>query len=409
MSASHLGGCASIVLNRVMLGSQIAQRNKSNCQCDNVTCKYGTRRRGRRRDRTRTRNSNCRRIAKLSIALTVLSLIGSMSAKPAISAETIQGRLDRAAYFAASKKNASFPVRGVDGRLSLVLVDFESGKSRKLGVKSSDVLSPYLSSDGSRLLFAVHPAGQPGSELVSCETQNFVCTSLFKSDGRISSPVEYANGGILFVYSPYNVGFDGKGRYNRNDVWLLDSLGKAQKLTDLGLYQISSINIADGALFFSGYGPGPNNPSIPKPDPDASEQSDIYALPLSAQPAAVPRPSKTLTPLFLKENGKARSPAVSADGTVLAYLRTPLNIGNYKYDLIVRNGHTGSEIELKSTGLGFSRPVAVERSIYANVIDAQGYSIQYFDWAEPRMRQVAALTDAEINLLDSLDLKIIQK
>jgi hypothetical protein len=115
----------------------------------------------------------------------------------AANAESFSSRLNRAAYFAASTKNAAFPVRSSDGRLALLLVDFESGKFKKLVIKGSSILSPYLSVDGARMLFVRHPDNQQGSELVSCDIDRLSCNSVLRSEGSIGFPIEI--GGGLFV------------------------------------------------------------------------------------------------------------------------------------------------------------------------------------------------------------------
>ena len=86
-----------------------------------------------------------------------------VAASTAVHAESLSGRLNRAAYFAASTRSAAFPVRDSNGRLVILLVDFETGKRKKLGMKGAHLLSPSLSPDGKRLLFVRHPFGEGGA------------------------------------------------------------------------------------------------------------------------------------------------------------------------------------------------------------------------------------------------------
>jgi hypothetical protein len=325
----------------------------------------------------------------------------------AANAEAIQSRLDRAAYFAASSKNAAFPVRGSDGRLALLLIDFKSEKLRKLGIKRSDLLSPYLSSDGTRLLFTRHPADQKGSELITCDTESLACRLLLRSDGRISSPVEIGGGRILYVSSPYFIGLDGKGRYSRNDFWMFGEVGGPRKLTDMQLYQLSSIGVANDAVYFSAYGPRRDNPAIPKDDPDAPQQSDVFKLPFDPIQGKIQSPSQVLTPLFVAD-GKARSPAVSSDGSIIAFLRTRLGIGNYHYGLIITNTNSHAERLIPSKGLGFSRPVVVDHSVYANVIDISRYWIQVITPEQQDVKSLALINDASIESADIIELSVRQ-
>jgi hypothetical protein len=323
------------------------------------------------------------------------------------SAEALRSRLNRAAYFAASGKNAAFPVKSNDGHLALLFVDLKSEKLRKLGIKGSDLLSPYLSADGARLLFTRHPDGQTGSELIRCDTVSFACKSLLRSEGRISTPIEIEDRRILYVSSLYHVGLDRKGRYNRNDFWLFDAAAGPRKLTDMQLDQISSISVTKDSVYFSAYGPAPEHPAVPKEDPDAPRQSDIFKLPFDPVQGKIQSPSHVLTPLFLAV-GKARSTSVSSDGSFIAFLWTRLGIGNYRYELVVRDENNHTERLIPSNGLGFSRPVVVDHSVYANSIDISRYSIQLVDAEQQEPKLVADIDDVSIDSLDLMELSIGQ-
>jgi WD40-like Beta Propeller Repeat len=341
--------------------------------------------------------------ARAAVLLLLVVELTNSSAK----AEGIPSRLNRAAYFAASGKNAAFPVKGSDGHLALLFVDLQSDKLRKLGIKGSDLLSPYLSADGARLFFTRHPDGQTGSELIRCDTVSFACKSLLRSEGRISTPIEIEDRRILYVSSLYHVGLDRKGRYSRNDFWLFDEVSGPRKLTDMKLYQISSISVTNDSVYFSAYGPAPEHPAVPKEDPDAPRQSDIFKLPFDPVQGKIQSPSHVLTPLFLAE-GKARSPAVSSDGSFIAFLRTRLGIGNYRYELVVRDEDSHTERLIPTNGLGFSRPVVVDHSVYTNSIDISRYSIQFVVAGQQEPKLVADIDDLSIDSLDLMELSIEQ-
>jgi len=320
------------------------------------------------------------------------------------SGESISSRLGRAAYFAASNKNAAFPIRVADGHFSLLLVDLSSKKLRKIGFKNYDLLSPYFSPDGTRLLFTRRAAGQNGSELIVCDTDSLACKSILKNEGNISFPVEIGDGRILYVVSPYVVGFDGRGRYSRNDFWLFEGGSGPRKLTDMQLYQISSIGVTADFVYFSASGPRPNNPVIPPENPDAPKQSDIFKLPFDSVQGKIQAPPSVLTPLFLVD-GKAQCPAVSSDGSVVAFLRTR-DTGNYHYDLVVRDENGQKEKVIPSGGMGFSRPVVVGHAVYANEIDISQYSIQAVAPGERIAKRIMSITDASIESTDLIELSI---
>lgn len=63
-------------------------------------------------------------------------------------AEGLSDRLEWGNHFAVARNSAAFPVRVRDGRLVLLLIDFETKRLRKLGVEGAHLLSPFLSPDG---------------------------------------------------------------------------------------------------------------------------------------------------------------------------------------------------------------------------------------------------------------------
>jgi hypothetical protein len=68
------------------------------------------------------------------VALYVLFGTCNLVTSVTANAESPSHRLNRAAYFAASTRNAAFPVRDSRGSLAIFLVDFETGKRKKLGI-----------------------------------------------------------------------------------------------------------------------------------------------------------------------------------------------------------------------------------------------------------------------------------
>jgi hypothetical protein len=322
----------------------------------------------------------------------------------AVHAESLSSRLNRAAYFAASTRSAAFPVRDSNGRLVILLVDFETGKPKKLGMKGAHLLSPSLSPDGKRLLFVRHPFGEGGREIVSCYTETFRCRSILKTEGSIGSPIEIAEGRILYAESPNAPGPDGIARYHRYDLWLFSESSGPRQLTNMRLYQLSSISVTENAVYFSAYGPPRDNPVIPKFDPDLSKQSDIFKLPFDLAQGKIETPTRPLEPLFL-EYGKSRSPSTSPDGSLIAFLRT-VNLGNYHYDLVIEDQESPATRLVTAAGLGFSRPVVVGRSVYANVINEDRLSIQVAEPGQRTMKRLADVTDASINSVETTDIRL---
>jgi hypothetical protein len=298
-------------------------------------------------------------------------------------------RLSRGAYFAASLRSAAFPVNIEGAGLGLLLVDTQTRRIQKLAIRGSHLLSPYLSKDGGRLLFVKHSPGGGGHELIACDTASLACRLILRSLGSISSPVELSEDRILFVQSP-----KGPRGYNSNDFWIIDRDRLPRKLTDMQLYHISSVSTSKDRLYFSAFGPPWNSNVIPKYDPDLVMQSDLYSLPFDAARGDVENPTAPLTPLY-PTHGKSRSPAVSADSSLVAYLRS-MNLTVYHYDLIVHDTVANSSQSYSSRGLGFSPPVVVQRSVYANEIYRDRNVIHMFPPDAGQATTLAVITDEDV-------------
>jgi len=108
-----------------------------------------------------------------------------------------------------------------------------------------------LSPDGTRLLLARQRFKERWQQLLSCDLHSFVCKSIVKSEGSIGSPVEITGGRVLYVSSPYDVGYDGRGRYALNDFWIVGQSGMPRQLTHMILYQLNSVSVANGEVYFS--------------------------------------------------------------------------------------------------------------------------------------------------------------
>ena len=59
-----------------------------------------------------------------------------------------------------------------------------------------------------------------------------------------------------------------------------------------------------------------------------------------------------------------------------------------------------------AAGSGFSRPVVVGRSVYANVINEDRLSIQVAEPGQRTMKRLADVTDASINSVELTDIRL---
>jgi Tol biopolymer transport system component len=315
-------------------------------------------------------------------------------------------RWNRGFYLAASVKNAAVLVRtSPTDNMQLLLVDFETGKRIRLKSERSHLLSPYLSPDGARLLFSRQPLDHQGHELLSCETATLTCRIILKSTGSIHSAIEITGGRILYVSSPYFKGFDGRIRLRRNDIWIFDATTGSRQLTDFKLYELHSLSVTDNEIYFSALGSPRDKPVIPKYEPNANQQSNIFRLPFDPEKGTIETPSETMTPLFASA-GIATQPSVSADGTLIAFLRTRTGINPYRYDLVIADRITRGERLIESSGMGFSRPVVIGHDVYASVTKEDRVLIRVDRPGAPSMKLLAEFSDASVAATQTVELKI---
>jgi hypothetical protein len=299
--------------------------------------------------------------------------------------------------------NAAFPVRSSDYRLVLLFVDFKTGQRVKLGASDSHLLSPHLSVDGARLLFVRQLFRRGGFELISCETSNFDCHRVLKTEQSIESPIDLTGERILYVSSPYVVAPDGRGRFSRNDFWIVDHVGKSRKLTNFQLYQIRSVSASEHSLYFSAEGEGHGRRIFPKQDPLAKEDSSIFVLPFDEERGSISEPNDVLHSLF-SAGGRATNPAVSRDGLIIAFLRTPAGLTNYRCDLVVRRN--GVERRFESSAWGFSQPVVVGADVLTNEITSDRHVIKRATADETALKTIVSIFDSSFDSTTAIDLKI---
>ena len=316
-------------------------------------------------------------------------------------------RWSRGFYLAASVRNAVVLLRaGSTDNMQLLLVDFETGRWTRLKSERSHLLSPYLSPDGARLPFSRQPLDHPGHELVSCETATLTCRTILRSTGSVQSAIEISGDRILYVSSPYFKGFDGRTRLSRNDIWIFDPATGSRKLTDFKLYELHSLSVTNGEIYFSATGPSRDMPVIPKYEPDDNHQSNIFRLPFDPVKGTIDTPSETMKPLFASA-GIATRPSASADGSLIAFLRTRTDIGAYHYDLVIADQNTHGERLIETSGLGFSRPVVIDHDVYASVTKEDRVLIQVNRPGEPVMKLIADINDASVAGAETVELAIL--
>jgi hypothetical protein len=332
-------------------------------------------------------------VVLLGLAVAALERFVESPLAPSYAAISHGPRRDLASYLAASTRNVAFAVSDSNGHIALLFVDLPTGKVTKLSSKAANLLYPHLSPDGTRLLLVSHSTGRLGYRLISCETVTFVCQDIIKESESIVAPTELPNGRILYSSSPYTIDSKGRGRYAGHDFWLTDVSGHARKLTDLKFYELSSISVGGGKVYFSASGVIGKRKILPRQDPLAAERSNIFRMPFDFVAGSIDIPEDgVLFPLFAA-GGLAMQPSVSPDGQIISFLRTKTNIGTYRYGVVVLNQRNQTMRRFETEGLSFSRPVVVGETVVANDILPDRYVIKRLSLDGVLMEPVATISD----------------
>ncbi|CAM5494275.1 hypothetical protein AFEL58S_03509 [Afipia felis] len=318
------------------------------------------------------------------------------------SAERSSDRRKRSFYFAASDRNAAVLVRTKQDNVGILLMDFQTQSLRKLGIKGSHLLSPSLSLDGKRLLFARQPYDETGHELISCETDTLKCRVLVKTSGSIVSPVEISNGRVLYASSPY-IPERKKYKYSKADLWILDQSGP-RKLTNIELFQITAISASKDFIYFSGEA-APGNPALRPADPVAGVQSDIFRLPFDVTGGRLLEPVPPLAPLFV-EAGRSTQSSVSANGDVVAFLRSAERRVYFRYDLVIADMRKNRNQAIEATEIGFSRPIVVDDGVIVSSIRSDRLAIKKFAFDASDMTPLIEIEDASVDKMDEIELLV---
>lgn len=308
-------------------------------------------------------------------------------------------------YFAASEKNAAFPVHLLTGTV-VIFVDLATGALQKLVSSKADLLMPHLSADGTKLLLVRRRHDGKGYELISCETPSFECKLVFTSIDPINSPIEISNDRILYVSSPYVVGGDGRGRYSRNDIWSIDAKGTQRKLTNMELYGLDSLSVGMNEIYFKGLGSRRDNPVIPELNTLAKDKSEMFKLPFDKVTGNIAAPQEALKPLF-SNGGYAIQPSVGPDGFPFAFLQARTdNLENYKFNVVILGSDRLTTRVFESSGIGFSRPVVVGDEIIANDIEHSARVIKRFTPDKIESQTLATVRDSSISTLEAIEITI---
>lgn len=298
-------------------------------------------------------------------------------------------------YFTANPRLAAFPVQSSASKVDIVVVDLKSGAPTKLRSKGAILIDAHLSRDGERLLLVGYRKDSAQFELMSCRTTNYVCRRLVATTASIGSPVDIDDHTVVYASSPRQPNRSVRNQFPRNDLWILEEGMAPKRLTNFGLYQLRSLSVTSSNIYFSAFGATGPKPVIPKSDPLASSQSDIFRLPFDASKRTIEHPQRQLTPLFVS-SGRLTSADVAPDESMAAYLSAGQGAVGYRFDLVARDMHSGGINLVESKGQGFSNPVVVDGAVIAREIMDDRYLIGELKPGGYPFRTLVDITDAAI-------------
>lgn len=286
--------------------------------------------------------------------------------------------------FAASATAVVFPVVFSPDTVGLIVLNRYNNEIRTIYQPSNIIRSPHLSADGRRLIFVRRKAGDDTNELITCVISEWRCHKLLSTTATIFSPKEIARDAILYSSSPLmTTPADNRKSAPYNNLYLLKTNSEPIKLTQFDAGALNPISVSGRTLLFSAVAGYFDKTTIPKRDPVASSNSDVFAIELiDDRPVLGKLP---LEPLFVIR-GYSTNASIAEDEEHVAFLNRRSVSGQTHFNLVTatRNGQLSRYIEAKQ--FGFSQPIFVGATIVANELLADQYEVKEYDFDGNQLR-----------------------
>lgn len=345
-------------------------------------------------------------IARTAVGIAVAALVCFFQAGCITADASTSSRLQKlvtGGYLTASSKNAAFYVETGPRTNDVILINLETKALKKLSSHETRLGYPFLSPDGERLLLVRQDSHTGQSELLSCDITNLSCRRLFATKFSIVDPIEISADKIVYVSSDPGARYD----YADNDLWLYETGKEPRPITDVQFHVLTRLSVTSSHIYFSALGPHPGKEVIPKFKPLENASSSIYRLPFDSRTDVVTVPDTQLSPLFVAARSISNSPSVAFDETFAAFLRTDgYRKGGFRFDLVVQNLTTSASRLFESSGIGFSRPVVVGRTVVVNDLLDDRYVIKRLLPDTTSLKTEIEVTDDEIARLPATEIKI---
>jgi hypothetical protein len=280
--------------------------------------------------------------------------------------------------FTASTELVSFQVPISPTANGLILIHRASRRAAMLAQDGYTYRSPRFSDDGERLVFARAQAGQAEQELVSCVVGDWHCTTLLRSTGSISSPVDIGGGKVLFALG-YPVVRNGEvTRYRRYDFHIVSPGRQPSRMTEFDLFGLHAIGVGKDRVYFSAVGGKSESKAASCTDAIKCDSSEIFSLDLDRDGDRILNSPDKLRPAIMVE-GLSVDPAISADGTRLAFLNTDRNGNPWRYNLKVSGANGDPPHTIAVSGIAFSAAAFVGETLLVNELFKDRYRVSVFD------------------------------
>jgi hypothetical protein len=266
--------------------------------------------------------------------------------------------------FAASDNIIAMSAVLPDDAVGIIIINRRTWNKKVISFNRAFLSGPSLSADGNRLLFVRRYIDDQYNDLVSCDVNTWRCHVMLRIKAPIVSPFYVGMDSILFISGSTGIEKSGRILWMGSDIYIYNARTGIEKVSDLRLAGLRCLSVYGNSFIFSAE-ENPLKPIfLPKVDPSADPRSNIFEIGFDAETFRVETPTKTLSPLFLV-GGYSTTPTAAGDGSMVAFLNTPMDIAPYRFDLVVANRDGKIIQRVKASTRIFSRPVFVGRKVLA--------------------------------------------
>ena len=149
-------------------------------------------------------------------------------------------------------------------------------------------------------------------------------------------------------------------------------------MTGFDLIGLHAISVGKDKVTFSAVGGKSQSTTASCTDPIKCDSSEIFSLDLDRDADRILNPPDKLKPAIMVE-GLSIHPAISADGTRLAFLNTDRKGNPWRYNLKVAGANGDLPQTIEVSGIAFSAAAFVGETLLVNELFKDHYRVSIFD------------------------------